>query len=46
LSDVTTIRITKATRERLAAEGKKRETYDQIINRVLDFCEKYSRRRK
>ena len=46
MSDVTTIRITKATRERLAAAGKKRETYDQIINKVLDSCEKYSRTRK
>ncbi|MCJ7635353.1 hypothetical protein MUP77_23555 [Candidatus Bathyarchaeota archaeon] len=32
----TTIRILKSTRERLADLGKKKETYDEIINRLIN----------
>ena len=38
------IRIRKSTRKRLVDAGKKNETYDQIINRLLDGSE--TRKRK
>ena len=34
---LTTIKIQTATRERLADLGKKSESYDTIINRLIDF---------
>ena len=36
----TTIAIFTSTRDRLAGIGKKKETYDQIINKLLDEHEK------
>lgn len=39
-SEKTTIQVFKRTRDRLDEEGKKRETYDDIINRLLDKCGK------
>ena len=36
----TTIPITKKTKERLKKYGKMGETWDSLINRVLDKCEK------
>jgi hypothetical protein len=36
---MTTILIEKATRDRLRALGKKGETYDQIIHRMMDYIE-------
>ena len=36
----TTIAIFTSTRDRLASIGKKKETYDQIINNLLDEHEK------
>ena len=36
----TTISIEEATRDRLADVGKKRETYDKIINDLLDIYAK------
>jgi hypothetical protein len=38
-SDRTTIQITKKTRERLDAMGKRRESYDIILNRLMDIIE-------
>ena len=32
----TTISIEEETRDRLANLGKKRETYDEIINRIIE----------
>ena len=32
----TTIKVTKKTRNRLAKLGSKDETFDQLINRILD----------
>ncbi|HUV98202.1 MAG TPA: hypothetical protein VMW14_01715 [Candidatus Paceibacterota bacterium] len=32
----TTIKIMKATRDALRSIGKKGETYDEIVNRLLD----------
>lgn len=40
MGDVTTIKIRKETRDRLAELGSKRETYDQIINRLMEFYKK------
>lgn len=37
---VTTIQLEKSTRDRLMSIGKKGETYDSIINRLIDFWEK------
>ena len=37
LGRVTTVKILKRTRDRLADVGKKKETYDGIINRLIDF---------
>jgi len=34
--DATTIKVLKSTRERLADLGKKHDTYDEIINRLID----------
>ena len=34
--DATTVKILKSTRERLADLGKKQDTYDEIINRLID----------
>ena len=36
-TDKTTISIEEETRDRLADIGKKRETYDTILNEIIDF---------
>jgi len=36
MSSVTTIRISKETRERLALLGSKKDTYDNIIQKILE----------
>jgi len=46
LDDVTTIKITRKTRSRLADIGRKNETYDIIINRLIDFYKKNSRSKR
>jgi hypothetical protein len=33
--DLTTIQLSKETRDKLAEMGKKGETYDEIINRLI-----------
>ena len=35
--DITTIQLAKSTRERLLEIGMKKETYDDLINRLIDF---------
>jgi hypothetical protein len=45
LGDITSLKIRKATRDRLAKFGNKTETFDQIINRLVDFYEKHRKRR-
>ena len=35
-NDITVIRVRKETRDRLAEIGKKKETYDDIICRLID----------
>ncbi len=37
MSSITTIQVKKSTRDRLVEIGKKKETYDDIINRLIDF---------
>jgi len=36
MGDITTIPLTKGTRDRLRALGKKGETYDDLLNRMMD----------
>lgn len=38
--EITSIRITKKTRERLARLGNKGETWDTLVNRLIDEVEK------
>ncbi|MFH1256410.1 MAG: hypothetical protein V1494_03890 [Candidatus Diapherotrites archaeon] len=39
-SGVTTIQLSPATRDKLKELGKKGESYDQIINKLVDFWSK------
>lgn len=39
MGDLTTIPLTKGTRDRLRAAGRKGETYDTLVNRLLDVYE-------
>ncbi len=41
--DITTIQLDKSTRERLLEIGMKKETYDDLINRLIDFYIKVRR---
>lgn len=41
--DITTIQISKATRDKLKEQGKKGETYDEIIKRLLKLVESSKR---
>lgn len=36
MGDLTTIPLTKLTRDRLRALGRKGESYDQLLNRLMD----------
>ncbi len=36
MKNITTIQLKKATRERLLEVGMKKETYDDLINRLVD----------
>ena len=44
MDDVTSLKVRKATRDHLAKVGNKSETFDAIINRLIEFYEKHSRR--
>jgi predicted CopG family antitoxin len=37
MKNITTIQVRKETRERLLEIGRKKETYDDLINRLIDF---------
>ena len=39
MGDLTTIPLTKQTRDRLRQVGRKGETYDQLLNRLIDSFE-------
>lgn len=41
MDEVTTVQILKTTRDRLLEIGKKKESYDTIINRAVDALEKH-----
>lgn len=36
MPDITTIPLSKRTRDRLRGLGKKGETYDELLNRLMD----------
>ncbi len=38
--NLTTIQISKMTREQLRQLGKKGETYDQVLNRLIEMARK------
>ena len=40
MTEVTTIQVSKETREELRELGKKGETYDQLINRLIETARK------
>ncbi len=37
MDEVTTVKVTKKTKGRLAELGKKNETYEEIIERLIEF---------
>ena len=37
-SDLTTIQISKTTRDHLRNMGRKGETYDQLVNRLIEMA--------
>lgn len=37
MGDITSLKVRKATRDRLGKLGKKTETYDDILNRLIRF---------
>jgi len=37
MAEITTVKVTKQTREKLAQLGKKNETYEEIIRRLITF---------
>ncbi len=37
MDNITTIQLSKETRGKLLELGKKKETYDDLINRLIDF---------
>jgi len=45
LGDITSLKVRKATRDRLGKLGNKTETYDDLLNRLMDFYEKNGKRR-
>ena len=40
MGEVTTVKVTKRTRDRLAELGTKKETYDDVISKLIEFYEK------
>jgi hypothetical protein len=42
MREITTVKVTRKTRDRLAELGKKSETYEEIIERLIEFYEKKS----
>ena len=46
MGDITSLKVRKATRDRLGKLGNKTETYDDVLNRLMDFYEKNGKRRR
>jgi len=42
MDEVTTVKVTKRTKSKLSELGKKDETYEQIIRRLIDFYANHS----
>jgi len=45
VNKITTLRVSRQTRNQLAEIGSKDETFDRIILRLLEFYKKNSRRK-
>jgi hypothetical protein len=45
LGDITSLKVRKATRDRLGKLGNKTETYDDLLNRLMDSYEKNTKQR-
>ena len=37
MSEITTVKVTRKTRDKLAELGKKSETYEEIIRKLIQF---------
>ena len=46
MGHITSLKVRKATRDRLAKLGNKTETYDDLLNRLMDSYSKTSRRKR
>jgi hypothetical protein len=46
MGEITTVKLSKKTRDRPAELGSKGETYEEIIQRLIDFYKKYSDTRR
>ena len=46
MGDITSLKVRKATRDRLAKLGNKTETFDDIINRLIALYLKYQQTQK
>ena len=46
MSEITTVKLRRATKEKLAKLGNKDESYDAIIQRVLEFYLRNATKRK
>lgn len=40
--DLTTIQISKMTRDQLRVLGRKGETYDQVLNRLIELARRFA----
>jgi len=40
MANITCISLTVQTRQRLAELGKKNQSYDKLVNEILDFVER------
>ena len=40
MDNVTSLKVRKVTRDRLAQLGNKAETFDDVINRLMEFYER------
>jgi hypothetical protein len=46
LGHITSLKVRKATRDRLAKLGNKTETYDDLLNRLMNSYSKTNRRKR
>jgi len=44
LGDITSLKVREVTRDRFAKLGNKSETFDQIINRLIDESRQHRKR--